>query len=134
MLDPTSISYSNRYIGYSRTSTTVIGGYYFEEFLQSHSWFQPPEPQKFQSLPFCLPGGERHIQVPRLSKLDGVDESADIQRYGTAVVHSKGNLLTRDKESGLLTAIKVIIASYGDMALVLCSRIHSLLKPIHWHN
>lgn len=87
--------------GLIRTPTTVVGGYYFGAYLQSHTWFRPPDPQRFRSLPFCLPGGKRTIQVSRLSNLDGVDESKGVGRYNMAAVHSRGHLLTRDDESGL---------------------------------
>lgn len=105
-MDVNLLLFSNREdTSYIRTPTTVIGSYYFEEYLQSHSWFQPPEPQKFQSLPFCLMGGKRAVQSHQLTKFDSVTSTEGLQRYHAALVHTKGHVLVKDERSG--PAIKV---------------------------
>jgi hypothetical protein len=94
--------------GFIRTPITVVGEFYFEEFFRSHAWLKMPDPLKYQSSPFCLPGGRRTMQVPRPSQLLEVDGMEGVQDH-RAVVHSHGHLLTRDEGSGQLTNVKVLL-------------------------
>lgn len=92
------------------TPSTIIGEYYFKEFLQSHLWFQLPQPQRFPS-PYCLQGKKRPSHVPQMAHLDSVNGIILLDSYDALLVHSDGHLLNlgfgSSNLSGVATTIKV---------------------------
>ena len=85
--------WSHRHTGWIITPTFVVGNYYFREYLESHKWFYPLQPQPLPSLPYCQPGIKRPYHIPRISRLE------NMQDYNTAYIHAKGHLLHTNKDS-----------------------------------
>lgn len=112
-----------------KTPSTIIGGYYFKEFIESHLWFQPPQPQRFPS-PYCLQGKKRPSHVPQMAHLDGVDdfEGRILESYDTILVHSDGHLLNigfgSSKLSGIAATIKVLGYKYRTYLIILYTQLH----------
>lgn len=79
---------------YIRSSSTIIGEYFFKEYLESHSWFKPPEQKSFLSSPYCLPGKKRQLHTSQLFDLSSLDKPSTSDN--TIQIHSSGHFLNAD--------------------------------------
>ena len=114
--------YCRIYTGYNhvKVPSTIIGEYYFKEFIQSHLWFQPPQQQRFPS-PYCLQGKKRPSHVPQMAHLDDVNDFEGILgSYDALLVHSNGHLLNFGfEDSKVATTIEVLSSSFPGLPLLL---------------
>ena len=96
-------------VGPLRTTSTIIGDYYFKDFLNIHPWFKPPKPVRFPFSPYCARGRKRQLYV---SELLPTDVKFIEVNHDSMQVHDSGHFIDTvaptGKSNKLIARVSVI--------------------------
>ena len=96
-----------RRYGSTLTTSTVVGDYYFENFLLKHPWVKILNSTRFPLSPYCDEGTKRAIYPPPSSDLSFLEELKGLPRHNEAQVYSTGHMLKTYSNVSQLEYVKV---------------------------
>ena len=104
------------------TTSTIIGEYYFEEFIESHPWFRPlSNAMRYLSYPFCIPIRKKlYFRMVQMINSTSLYDPVYRAQYDAVTVHSNGHLLDMElKAHAQVCDLMIITRAARGKAIVL---------------